>query len=368
LKFLQSISKFSLLTNLCLGLLSMIVFFSVAEMLSRIKYTPQKISYPGLFEYDADKVYALKKNLKGKYFAGFPIYTNSFGYRDSEIPLEKGEGVKRVLLIGDSVTFGHGVSRKDTYSDKLERMLNQNFPNSRFDVINTAVPGNSPFQEFHDLKRGLKFDPDLVVIQFVLNDVVEPYKVFRRYGGEGIDYHNVQDTYWVDHALMQYSAFYLFLKDMYKKAFLSNIKKRRKEELKKARALDWNMAAREPKNEIEQKLWEECLKWLKKEVELCKSKNISIILFTSPVDFQFFYPKLTYAQKRLRKFAEENNILFLDILPALHEMVLQETKMKPQDKKQIHKKIWRTLFIDYDHYSVRGHTMIAEIIFPLITK
>ncbi len=94
-----------IIINLLLSLISIILFFGVAEVISRMKYTPQKIDYKWIFEYDKDKVYRLKKNHIGS-FADRDVITNSQGYRDSEIPIQKPLNTIRILVIGDSITFG----------------------------------------------------------------------------------------------------------------------------------------------------------------------------------------------------------------------------------------------------------------------
>jgi lysophospholipase L1-like esterase len=369
-----------LLLNVTLSITSLFLFLGLAEGLCRLKYHPEKTVYSGIFEYDKDKVYALKKNVKDGSFAGRRCQTNSFGYRDAEIPVEKGKDAIRVLVIGDSVTFGHGVSEADTYSDQLERMLNRENPGHHFDVINTAVPGNSPFQEYYDLKRGLVFDPDIVVIQFVLNDLVEPYKIFARYGGKGIDYHGVADVPYWHYLLSQKSALYLFLKDLYATARFRSTDRtviQAKAQTEVA-SLDWNAAAYEPTDDKIREAWTECLRWMQKEVDLCRSKGIDCILLVSPVEFQLVQTSKRYAQKRLREFALVNNIDFIDILPAIEEAARQAIARKDALHGEISyeeltsshaddfKAAWRYYFLDYDHYNRRGHAMVAQRLLEVI--
>ena len=161
--------------NVLFTLLVLILFFTASEFLCRIWIKPKDT----IFEYDNDTIFRLKRNLKNGRFVGSLVQTNSYGYRDSEIPVRKAPNTIRIVMLGDSITFGHGVAAEETYSDNLERRLNKEIKPYRFDVINTGVPGNSPFQEYYDLKRSLLFKPDLVIIQFVLNDVVEPLSLIH---------------------------------------------------------------------------------------------------------------------------------------------------------------------------------------------
>jgi hypothetical protein len=372
----------NLTKNLLLSVLSLTLFFGLAELLARTKYTPKGTDYEWIFEYDKDKVYQLKKRYVGS-FAGHEVVTNSHGHRDSEIPTGKPEDTIRILTIGDSVTFGHGVSGDDTYTECLERMLNHTGNAYRFDVINTAVPGNSPFQEYHDLKRGIELDPDIVIIQFTLNDVVEPYRVFKRYGGKGKDYHLVEDIPHYDHVLSQNSAFYLFLKDV-----INKIKHRAfsKEDLR-SKAQDReiysakNMIAKHNDPRI-QEAWEECLKWMQKIVDLCQEEDIECILLISPFAFQFTMDELlTHPQRTIKEFAVKNNIAYVDLLRVLQDEFRQEMIQKytfpehltfPEVVQKVQrynenqfKKFWLRYFLDFDHYNVRGHQYVAEVLYGM---
>jgi hypothetical protein len=46
---------------------------------------------------------------------------NSYGLRDREFPLEKPPNTYRILMLGDSYTFGIGSNLEDTFSKRLEK-------------------------------------------------------------------------------------------------------------------------------------------------------------------------------------------------------------------------------------------------------
>ena len=52
------------------------------------------------------------------------IETNSLGMRDDEPASEKGADLVRIAAVGDSVTFGFGVSAAEAWPSVLERLLN----------------------------------------------------------------------------------------------------------------------------------------------------------------------------------------------------------------------------------------------------
>ncbi len=58
-------------------------------------------------------------HINAKTFA-YRAQINSLGLRDPERPHAKPEGIKRVVLLGDSVTWGWGDNRGERFSDFLE--------------------------------------------------------------------------------------------------------------------------------------------------------------------------------------------------------------------------------------------------------
>jgi hypothetical protein len=70
------------------------------------------------------------------------------------------------------VTFGHNLLVEDTYPKILERILNSTYKDEmRFQVINFAVVGYNSYQEEIVLKKKcLRFNPDIVIVGFCLND------------------------------------------------------------------------------------------------------------------------------------------------------------------------------------------------------
>jgi len=86
------------------------------------------------------------------------------GRNASEMP-EILKGVKRILFYGDSLTDG------SSYPDYVVNTLNREFPNAGFEILNSAVCGDTAA----DLKKRLKEDviarkPDLVSICIGTND------------------------------------------------------------------------------------------------------------------------------------------------------------------------------------------------------
>jgi hypothetical protein len=107
------------------------------------------------------------------FLMGQDVAINSQGLRDYEYPLQKPPDVYRILLLGDSTTFGWGVALSDTTAKILERELNaKHIPGySRFEVLNSGVGNYDSVQEVTYYKtRGRDFHPDLVVLGYFIND------------------------------------------------------------------------------------------------------------------------------------------------------------------------------------------------------
>ncbi len=125
-------------------------------------------------------VYELRPGMRGK-FLGHDLSINSLGMRDVERSREKAPGTFRIVGFGDSHMFGWGVDRDEAFLAILERLLNERFPERRFEVLNLAVPGYNAVQEVEVFtQRAEELDPDLAIINYVDNDMDLPNFLAKR--------------------------------------------------------------------------------------------------------------------------------------------------------------------------------------------
>ncbi|MGC9328471.1 MAG: SGNH/GDSL hydrolase family protein [Candidatus Hinthialibacter sp.] len=104
---------------------------------------------------------------------GAQVSINANGLRDYDYPYEKPAGVKRILVLGDSVAFGYGVDMEKTFAKQWEKAL-QETHKSAWQVINSGVPAYTTVQEMRWFElEGLRYQPDAVVIAYVMNDPEE---------------------------------------------------------------------------------------------------------------------------------------------------------------------------------------------------
>lgn len=125
----------------------------------------------GCAVHDPDRGWRNKPGVRTRVVAPrfeYAVSINSRGLRDREHDHAKPPGVRRVALLGDSVAWGWGVDDGAGFADLLEDRLGPGV-----EVINLAVPGYSTDQHLATLTdEAARYDPDLVLLCFVLNDVL----------------------------------------------------------------------------------------------------------------------------------------------------------------------------------------------------
>lgn len=95
---------------------------------------------------------------------------NANGYRDLERAVRRPPGVRRVVSLGDSFAWGASVEYDDAYPQRLERGLNRR-RRERWEVVNLALPGMNTVDQAAQLEQeGMAYEPDVVLLGFVLND------------------------------------------------------------------------------------------------------------------------------------------------------------------------------------------------------
>jgi hypothetical protein len=164
----------------------LIVSFMLLEVIGRlgdpwgISYYPETARFLDTLIIEEPIGYRNQPNLKGQFW-GAPVTINSLGLRDREVNLEPADNEFRILLLGDSRVFGLGLADQDTYSNRLEQLLNRDADGITYRVINMGVPSYNTEQELIQLQSlGLSLNPDLVLLVFSLNDLQPKMFVLER--------------------------------------------------------------------------------------------------------------------------------------------------------------------------------------------
>ena len=143
---------------------------------------------------------------------------NSAGWRDTEHPVEKSPRTYRILGLGDSYLYGQGVRFEDICLTRLGKRLQERARGVTIECINTGMSAMNTAEERELLThRGLRYEPDLVILHFVPNDV-EP-DVLRP--GPKVEFFvDYVATYQKPDALSKYSHLWSWARQRYLRAVL----------------------------------------------------------------------------------------------------------------------------------------------------
>jgi lysophospholipase L1-like esterase len=98
---------------------------------------------------------------------GVDVEINSDGLRDGEYPVARTDAY-RIAVLGDSLTFGWGVPKEASFEALLEEQLNTLRPT---EMINFGHGNYNTDQQVSLFKKkGLKYNPDKVVVFYFIND------------------------------------------------------------------------------------------------------------------------------------------------------------------------------------------------------
>ena len=132
----------------------------------------------GFDAYDSTKGWKSRSNVRGmKVFNDKVLNTNAQGFRDlRDYAYARDTGKVRILLLGDSFTFGEAVSDDEMYASLLQRML----PGA--EILNFGVHGYAHDQMLILLReQGIRYRPDIVMLGFISDDMSRNLVDFRDY-------------------------------------------------------------------------------------------------------------------------------------------------------------------------------------------
>jgi hypothetical protein len=127
-----------------------------------------------------DVIYELMPNVRAT-FLGKRLMTNAAGFRGEMSPVGRQPGDVRIVGLGDSIMFGWGSNDGEAYLEVLGQELRSVYRGCDWQIINAAVPGYNTYMEVAALRhKWLVYEPDLVVIDFVGNDLDLPRFIMKR--------------------------------------------------------------------------------------------------------------------------------------------------------------------------------------------
>ncbi len=115
-----------------------------------------------------------------------PLATNAWGLRGTEVSTDT--LTRRVLVLGDSYTFGWGVDDTAGFVRRLETSLRRKFPGTPVECINGGIPGYSIYQQVRMLDYvRVRTEIHAVVATISLaNDPIDELRI-RRFAPDRLD-------------------------------------------------------------------------------------------------------------------------------------------------------------------------------------
>jgi hypothetical protein len=134
------------------------------------------------FTKDAEVGWRLPANTSGEVLCGqYPttVVSNSLGIRHP--PVDADAQILRIVVLGDSYTFGWGVPSDRAFPSILEQLLRGIAPHVPLEVVNAGIPGYAPTQQLKMLASVQAAFPFQIVIATysLANDPVDELRLAR---------------------------------------------------------------------------------------------------------------------------------------------------------------------------------------------
>ena len=263
---------------------------------------------------------------------------NSAGLRDVEHALIKPEGTFRVLGLGDSFTAGWGAAYEETYLRRSEVALNARAgDHPRVEIVKAGINGYFPRTQRMLLENyGLKYHPDLVVVGFVPNDVLDTWM--------GADAIVVSKQGWLtsqDASEMGSFGTWLYVNSPVARIPLNALVRHKRRLLAPT---DWSTTIYRPDDSAE-RAWREVLDEYDRMDRAIRQAGGRLVLFYIPSN-----PPLTtmheYPERRLAGWAATRNVEFISALPEMRAAMAGEPLYWKKD----------------EHCTPAGYRVLAEVL------
>jgi len=346
-RLLSSLFDRPIATKLLISFLVVCVPLTIVEVAVRpftIAHLEKKES--SLFVRDADLGWRLRPGIR--LWGGVKVSINGKGLCGPEIPYSRDASKPRILYLGDSVTFGFRLSKYDqAYPFRIQSQLEKEL-GREVETVNTAVDGYSQWQEHLVLEReGVRYEPDIVILGFILNDVTERFHLVK-FGGTTLGGQMSNSYYSLEDWLRHNSVVYVLIRRFKGKVhFGTDVQKgAAAHELEEIKDL-----AMSPEAPVVRKNWALTLADMDKIVDLCQKRRLPLGIVVFPFTFQFEdHERLSAPQKVLKSYCEARHIPCLDLLPLLAGHLQSQTDTI------------KDLFLDDDHLTARGSQMVAQFV------
>jgi len=277
---------------------------------------------------------------------GAPVFINRHGLRGPDRDYPKKEGVTRILFLGDSIPYGLRLPYEDTFPYFVEQSLHSAC-GSPVECINAGVPGYSTWQEYLFFEReGYRYEPDVVVLSFCLNDVLHTYTGLR-FGDYGVDnpVPYIEENF-IDYLILR-SAILHVGKSLYHRMVFG---KTLKENAIYREGLDVSALFHKADYPEIQEAWNDTQAYIHKIADRCGKAKARFIL----VLFPYLVPKSeteieVFSPKPIAAFAQQKGYASIDVWPLI------ELDMERQGIHRI-----RHYIQDACHPTAHGNRLVAD--------
>jgi len=310
---------------------------------------------------------------------GKRVHINSRGNRDHEYSYEKHQGVKRIAIVGSSVTFGLNLDLKETFGKRLETTLNQYSQDERYEVLLFGRPGFKARESYARVAdEMLNYSPDLIIYSFVQNNY-EDQTPEDYFSGKSVTASNDQGenktpsllrrlrNSWQttkQHPVMREvrESFHLYLFSVNSLArILRELSPSEKEQ-------GQNIAPLYPDDTVFRKKITNTESWINLMHQACLVRDVNFAVLIHPYEMQLSVDGMnkwrsrglpvphnatefkTY--ERMKSYAENMGISFLDILPGIRDDMTKASNYYLDN--------------DYGHYNSEGNQILAAHLSTMI--
>jgi lysophospholipase L1-like esterase len=274
---------------------------------------------------------------------------NSHGLRDREIPYAKPDGVRRILCLGDSYTFGYGVQAAQTYAKLVEdRLRADTEPEVRWEVINAGVGSTGTAHQLAYLtSEGIRYAPDIVTLCFCpANDFWENITSgLFTLAGDSLLQHEAPRT--AGRKIQRLTKFIPFYNSLVAHSQLLNLLRYR------ISALHYrDLARNDPDDEdvpaVLQRRDHLTRRLLARMQEFCRTRGCDFVLVVIPPPADTDLPRRT---RELTAFAADRGIPCLDLGPIMAAAEARGAQL---------------IFPHDGHWNAEGHRLVADALHEVL--
>ena len=300
------------------------------------------------------------------------IETNSIGYRNREIAIKPQQtGYQRILFLGDSIVFQDFLNEEETFVRQIETRAHRDHKN--WETINAAVGAVSLKTELAILlETGLALQPDVVVLNFYLNDFQE---------SKGIDI--VQLPTWLSYsrfltqvatALANQKAPAKKINPQDEKATLAKWQAAFEKNRQFSTAMfndspaAFNTLVKNSFNDFggawSPEAWAYMRPLFEEFQRLSLQHHFQLVIVFHPAYYQVYTEFVDdYPQQQLAQIATELEIPLLDLLPPLRAEALRLGGPAIYHGSELHGE----LFYDQNHHTEVGTALVTEQIYSFLS-